>query len=186
MKPSTLKLLTPMLVALITASATVVADLINKPSSQGNNSINYKPTNQSSSTASKCDIDIVNKVCVSHITVQINSDEPQQVKYAERLALKTGDKIKLLGLTYCILSQTKLNKLEAKAVLFKHGIENYQNTLLTPSSFPINTGCHSINNFPKSWQMEAGQHRVIIPIIKYDGSYRVVDKNFYLNLDVGN
>lgn len=186
MKPSTLKLMTPILVALITASATVVGAFITKPSPQGNNSTDYNPTNQSKSNASECHPNMANKVCIAHVTMQINSDEPQQIKYAERLALKTGDKIKLLVLTYCLPPQTKLNKLEAKAFLFKNSTENYQNGLLIPSSFPINTGCHNINNFPNSWQMEAGQHRVMIPIIKYDGSYRVVDKSFYLNLDVGN
>ncbi|HEY9803097.1 MAG TPA: hypothetical protein V6D25_22235 [Leptolyngbyaceae cyanobacterium] len=186
MKLSTPKINTPILVALITAIASLGVALINKPSPQGNSSNNVTSTNESKAIVSECHTNFANKVCIAHVTMQINSDERQQVKYAERLALKTGDKIKLLSLTYCIPPQTKLNKLEAKAFLFKNSIENYQNALSTPSSFPINTGCHNINNFPNSWQMEPQQHRVVIPIIKYDGSYRVVDKSFYLNLDVGN
>jgi hypothetical protein len=179
MKNSTLKLITPILVTLITAGTTLVVALINKTSPQGNTSTNPIPK-------SECHPSIANKVCVARVTVQINSDEPQQVKYGERLPLKSGDTMKLLNLTYCIPPQVKLNKLEAKAYLFKNGIESYQIGLSTPSSFPISTGCHNISNFVKSWHLVAGQHRVTIPLIKYDGSQRVVDKTFYLNLDVGN
>ncbi|AFY47253.1 hypothetical protein Nos7524_1373 [Nostoc sp. PCC 7524] len=117
--------------------------------------------------------------------MQINSDEPQQVQYSERLPLKSGDTMKILNVNYCIPTKVKLNKLEAKAYLFKDSIETYENMLSTPSTFPTHTGCHNISNFPKSWQIAAGQHRVTIPIIRYDGSRRVVDKSFYFNLDVG-
>ncbi|MEA5565093.1 hypothetical protein [Anabaena sp. UHCC 0399] len=185
MKLSTLKIMTPILVALITAGATLGSAFINKPSSQGNTSTNPAPTNPSNFNASECHPTIANKVCVAHLFVQINSDEPQQVKYNQRLPLKAGDTMKFLSLTYCIPTKVKLNKIEAKVYLFKDSIENYQDMLSTPSTFPINTGCHNISNFPNSWQLAAGQHQVSIPIIKYDGSYRVVDKSFYLNLDVG-
>jgi len=177
--------MTPILVALITAGATLGVALINRTSPPQSTSNNTNPTNSSNSTASDCH-QTTNKVCVDHLTVQINSDEIQQVKHNQRLPLKSGKTMKLLNLTYCIPPQIKLNKIEAKAVLFNKGIESYQNVILTSSDFPVNTGCHNISNFQKSWQLEAGQHKVVIPIIKYNGSYRVVEKSFYLNLDVGN
>ncbi|MCF4969948.1 hypothetical protein [Nostoc sp. CMAA1605] len=185
MKPSTLKSINPILVALITASTTLAVAFINKPSPQPNISTNPIPQNPSNLTNSECHPILANKVCVAHLTVQINSDEPQQVKYSDRLPLQTGDTIKLLNLTYCIPPQIKVNKLTAKAHLFKNGNNNYQNVLLTSSSFPTNTGCHNVSNFQDSWQLAAGQHRVNVPIMKYEGSYRVVDQNFSFNLDVG-
>jgi hypothetical protein len=135
---------------------------------------------------SQCNLNIASKICVANLTVQINSDEPLQVNNHKRIPLKAGDKLKVLTLSYCIPAEVSLNKLEAKAVLFKNGIENYQDVLLTPSKFPIHTGiCHKIGNFQKSWKLEPGQHQAMIPIIKYDGSNRIVDKSFYFTLDVG-
>ncbi|MBE9209592.1 hypothetical protein IQ244_24455 [Nostoc sp. LEGE 06077] len=173
------------LVALISGCAALGVALINKNSPQENISPNPTSTNLSTSPTAQCHSTIAHKVCIANLTVQINSNEPQQVRYGERLPLKTEDKLKLLNLTFCIPSEARLNKLEAKAYLFNNGIENYQNMLSTPSNFPINVGCHNISNFPQSWTIAAGQHTVIIPMIKTDGSYRVVDKSFYLNLDVG-
>ncbi len=76
--------------------------------------------------------------------------------------------------------------MEAKALLFKNGVESYKDVLLTPSIFPIHTGgCHNVGNFQKIWKLEPGQHQVMIPFIKHDGSNRIVDKSFYFTLDVG-
>ncbi|MBD2495570.1 hypothetical protein [Nostoc sp. FACHB-280] len=181
-----LKLSSSVLVAIISACATLGVALINKTSSQTNNFNNPTPANSSTANILQCHQTIADQVCVSHLVLQINSNEPQQIKYGERLPLSAGDKLKLLNLSYCIPLAVKINRLEAKAVLFQNGIESYQNVLSTPSSFPINTGCHNISNFQQSWKISQGQHRVMIPLIKTDGSYRVVDKSFYLNLDAGN
>jgi hypothetical protein len=117
--------------------------------------------------------------------MQINSDEPRQIKNNERAPLKVGDKLRLANIRYCIPPEVTVNKVEVKAYLFPKGTENYKNGLFSSSSFPTDTGCHNIGNFEKTWKLEPGQHRVSIPIVKYDGSNRVVDKSFYLNLDVG-
>ncbi|BAY12235.1 hypothetical protein [Calothrix sp. NIES-2098] len=171
------KVIVPVVVALITfagslGAAWITANPHNKPEIQ-------PPTSQ-------CNPNLASKICVANLTVQINSDEPLQVNNHQRISLKAGDSLKVLNISYCIHSEVSLNKVEAKAYLFKHGVESYKDVLLTPSNFPINTGvCHNIGNFQKSWKLEPGQHQAMIPIIKYDGSNRIVDKSFYFTLDVG-
>ncbi|OUL18923.1 hypothetical protein BV378_34745 [Nostoc sp. RF31YmG] len=150
--------------------------------------INVNPNNKPEIKPStlQCNLNIASKICIANLTVQINSDEPLQVNNHQRIPLKAGDNLKVLNLSYCIPSEVSLNKLEAKAYLFKNGVEIYKDVLLTPSKFPIHTGvCHNIGNFQTSWKLEPGQHQVMIPIIKYDGSNRIVDKSFYFTLDVG-
>ncbi len=178
------KLIVPLLVAVIGVTGTIEAALITqnqKISSEAKPSA--IPSNNS--TDSECNKVVNNKVCVANVTVQINSDEPKQVKNNEPIPLKAGDRLRVLNLHYCILPEATVNKIEVKAYLFKNGVERYNDGLFTPSTFPVNTGCHNIGNFGKTWKVEPGQHRVSIPIIKYDGSNRIVDKSFYFNLDVG-
>lgn len=166
-----------LVLALIAATATIAATVVPAV---------IQTENKSQDDVTMCDKILSAKVCVSNLTVQINSDEPQLVKNHQRLALKTGDNLKVLNLSYCIPAKVSLNRIEVKAVLFKNGIENYQNALLTPSTLPINSDvCHNIGNFAKTWKLEPGKHRAIIPIIKYDGSNRVVDKSFDFIVDVG-
>ncbi|MBN3940969.1 hypothetical protein [Nostoc sp. NMS9] len=136
-------------------------------------------------TSAICDKVLADKVCVANLTVQVNSNEPQQVKNRDRLFLKSGDTLRLSNVYYCIPSQTLLNKVEVRGYLFKHGVQSYKNGLFTPSNFPIYAACHNIGNFQKIWKLEPGQHQVNIPIIKYVGSNRIVDGSFYFNLDVG-
>ncbi|MDF5721116.1 MAG: hypothetical protein PUP91_11675 [Rhizonema sp. PD37] len=182
------KLIVSLLVTLISAAGTLGSALISqnqkspsevKPSATPISIISNHPTD------SECNKALNTKVCVAHVTVQINSDEPQEIKNNERIPLKAGDRLRLVDLYYCILPEVTVNKVEVKGYLFKNGVESYNDGLLTPSNFPINTGCHNVNNFKKTWKVEPGEHEVSIPIIKYDGSNRIVDKNFYLNLDVG-
>ncbi|MEH1959621.1 MAG: hypothetical protein V7L05_07005 [Nostoc sp.] len=136
-------------------------------------------------TSAICDKVLADKVCVANLTVQVNSNELQQVTNHDRLFLKARDILRLSNLNYCIPSQTLLNKVEVKGYLFKNGVESYKNGLFSPSTFPINAGCHNIGNFQQTWKLEPGQHRVSIPIIKYVGSNRIVDGSFYFNLDIG-
>ncbi|OUL28353.1 hypothetical protein BV372_25135 [Nostoc sp. T09] len=150
--------------------------------------INVNPNNKPEIKPStlQCNLNIASKICVANLTVQINSDEPLQVINHQRIPLKTGDNLKVLNLSYCIPSEVSLNKLEAKAYLFKNGVETYKDVLSTPSHFAIHAGvCHKMGNFQTSWKLEPGQHQAMIPIIKYDGSNRIVDKSFYFTLDVG-
>ncbi len=169
--------------ALIAATATIAAAGVPAIMGLGN-----KPSLESSSvtaTSTTCDKVTVAKVCVDNLTVQFNSNEPQQVKNSDRIPLKAGDTLRLSNLSYCIPSKSSVNRVEVKGYLFPNGVENYKNGLFTPSTFPINAGCHNIGNFQKSWKLEPGQHRVIIPIVKNVGSNRIVDNSFYFNLDVG-
>jgi hypothetical protein len=136
-------------------------------------------------TSTTCDKVTVAKVCVDNLTVQFNSNEPQQVKNSDRIPLKAGDTLRLSNLTYCIPSKALVNRVEVKVYLFPNGVESYKNGLSTPSNFPINAACHNIGNFQQTWTLEPGQHRVSIPIIKYVGSNRIVDSSFYFDLDVG-
>ena len=136
-------------------------------------------------TSAICDKVIADKVCVANLTVQVNSNELQQVTNRDRIPLKAGDTLRLSNLTYCIPSKAPVNRVEVKGYLFPNGVESYKNGLFTPSNFPIYTACHNIGNFQKTWKLEPGQHQVNIPIIKYVGSNRIVDSNFYFNLDVG-
>jgi len=88
-------------------------------------------------------------------------------------------------MNYCVLSQTTVNKLVAKAYLFNNGVESYQNGISTFSSFPISSGCYDVGEFQTSWKsLQAGKHQIIVAMIKYDGSNRIVDKNFHISLDV--
>lgn len=116
---------------------------------------------------------------------KFNSDEPKEVTNRDRIPLKAGDTLRLSNLTYCIPSKTPVNRVEVKGYLFSNGVKSYKGGLFTPSTFPINAGCHNIGSFQKIWKLEAGQHRVNIPIVKYVGSNRIVDDSFYFNLDVG-
>ncbi|MDZ7967535.1 MAG: hypothetical protein RM368_21705 [Nostoc sp. DedSLP03] len=136
-------------------------------------------------TSAICDKVLADKVCVANLTVQVNSNELQQVTNRDRLFLKSGDALRFSNFNYCIPSQALLNKIEIKGYLFKNGVKSYKNGLFTPSTFPINAACHNIGNFQKIWKLEAGQHRVNILIAKYVGSNRIVDDSFYFNLDVG-
>ncbi|MBL1199643.1 MAG: hypothetical protein FWK04_11270 [Nostoc sp. GBBB01] len=136
-------------------------------------------------TTSTCDKMTPAKVCVDNVTVQVNSNELQQVKNGDRLLLKSRDTLRLSNVYYCIPSKATVNQVEVKGHLFKNGVESYKNSFLTPSTFPINAACHHIGNFQKTWKLEPGQHRVSIPIIKYIGSDRIVDDSFYFDLDVG-
>ncbi|NMG20351.1 hypothetical protein [Brasilonema bromeliae] len=187
MKLSSENFIAPILVAFITAAATVGAAIIgqnNKTPSAVN------PSATPSSIISKnseleCNKTVVTKPCIANVTMQINSDEPRQIKNNERVPLKARDTLRLANLRYCIPPEVTLNKVEVKAYLFPKGTENYKNGLLTSSSFPTYTGCHNIGNFEPTWKVESGQHQVTIPIVKYDGGSRIVDKSFYLNLDVG-
>ncbi len=169
--------------ALIAATATIAAAGVPVIMGFGNKSSLEPPSAIATSTT--CDKVTVAKVCVDNLTVQFNSNEPQQVKNSDRIPLKAGDTLKLSNLTYCILSKAPVNRVEIKVYLFPNGVESYKNGLFTPSNFPINAGCHNIGNFQQTWTLESGQHRVSIPIIKYVGSNRIVDNSFYFNLDVG-
>ncbi|MBP5977176.1 hypothetical protein HW132_31740 [Brasilonema sp. CT11] len=187
MKLSSEKFIAPILVAFITAAATLGAAII------GQNNKTPSPVNPSATPASltsnnselECNKTVVTKPCIANVTMQINSDEPKQIKNHARVPLKAGDTLRLATLRYCIPPEVTVNKVEVKAYLFEKGTENYKNALFTSSSFPTYTGCHNIGNFEKTWKVESGQHQVTIPIVKYDGSNRIVDKSFYLNLDVG-
>ncbi|MBD2200987.1 hypothetical protein H6G33_00015 [Calothrix sp. FACHB-1219] len=177
MRVSSEKVIVPVVVALIGFAGTIFSALItaNPPTKT-----DIKPSTL------QCSPNIASKICLANLLVQINSDEPIIVNNLQRISLQVGDTLKVIHLNYCIPSEVNLNKLEAKAYLFKNGVESYQDVLLTPSQFPINTGvCHKIGNFQTIWKLEPGQHQVMIPIIKYDGSNRIVDKSFYFNLDVG-
>ncbi|NEU83215.1 hypothetical protein [Nostoc sp. UIC 10630] len=134
---------------------------------------------------SECNQTSATKVCISHITVQFNSNEPQQVKNRDRIPLKAGDILRLSNISYCIPSKALVNRVEVKSYLFPNGVENYKNGLFTPNTFLINAGCNNIGNFQKTWKLQPGQHRVNIPIIKYVGSNRIVDSSFNFDLDVG-
>ena len=169
--------------ALITATATIVAAGVPVIMGLGNKSSLKSPS--VSATSTTCDKVTVAKVCVDNLTVQFNSNEPQQVKNRDRLSLKAGDTLRLSNLTYCIPSKAPVNRVEVKGYLFSNGVESYKNGLFTPSNFPINAACHNIGNFQKIWKLEPGQHRVSIPIIKNVGINRIVDSSFYFNLDVG-
>ncbi|MEH2261774.1 hypothetical protein [Nostoc sp.] len=134
---------------------------------------------------SECNQTSAIKVCVSYLTVQINSNEPQQIKNLDRIPLKAGDTLRLSNLTYCIPSKAPVNRVEVKVYLFPNGVESYKNGLFTLSTFPISAACHNIGNFQQTLKLKPGQHRVSIPIIKYVGSKRIVDNSFYFNLDIG-
>ncbi|MEH2219326.1 MAG: hypothetical protein V7K72_19825 [Nostoc sp.] len=169
--------------ALIAATATIVAAGVPVIMGLANKSSLVSPSVTAASTT--CDKVTVAKVCVDNLTVQFNSNEPQQVKNRDRIPLKAGDTLRLSNLTYCIPSKAPVNRVEVKVYLFPNGVESYQNGLFTPSNFPINAACHNIGNFQQIWKLEPGQHRVSIPIIKYIGSNRIVDRSFYFDLDVG-
>ncbi|MGV0105023.1 hypothetical protein NSTCB13_03728 [Nostoc sp. DSM 114160] len=136
-------------------------------------------------TSAICDKVLADKVCVANLTVQVNSNELQQVTNRDRIPLKAGDTLRLSNLTYCIPSKAPVNRVEVKVYLFPNGVESYKNRFFTPSNFPISADCHNIGNFQKTWKLEPGQHRVSISIVKYVGSNRIVDSSFYFNLDVG-
>ncbi|MEH2070454.1 MAG: hypothetical protein V7K47_20225 [Nostoc sp.] len=179
MRVSIDKVIVPLTVAIIGLSGVLGAAWITA-NGKTNPEVHIYPTSDL-----ECNQTSATKVCVSHLTVQVNSNELQQVKNRDRLFLKSGDTLRLSNLNYCIPSQTLLNKVEVRGYLFKHGVESYKNGLFTPSNFPIYAACHNIGNFQKTWKLEPGQHQVNIPIIKYVGSNRIVDCSFYFNLDVG-
>jgi hypothetical protein len=169
--------------ALIAATATIVAAGVTAIMGLGNKSSPESPSVTATSTT--CDKVTVAEVCVDNLTVQFNSNEPQQVKNRDRIPLKAGDTLRLSNLTYCIPSKAPVNRVEVKVYLFPNGVESYKNGLFTPSNFPIHAACHNIGNFQQTWTLKPGQHRVSIPIIKYVGSNRIVDSSFYFKLDVG-
>jgi hypothetical protein len=144
------------------------------------------PITLSKPTSSECNEFLAtDKVCVAGVTLQTNSDEPKLVRYEERVSLKARDHLRIVNLRYCISPEAMVNRLEGKAYLFKKSVENYKYAVLTPSSFPVSPGCYNVGNFEKSWEVEPGQHRVIIPMILYDGSNKIVYKRFHLYVDVG-
>ncbi|MCC5618739.1 hypothetical protein LC605_27355 [Nostoc sp. CHAB 5836] len=169
--------------ALIAATATILAAGVPVIMGLGNKS--SLESTSVTATSTTCDKVTLAKVCVDNLTVQFNSNEPQQVKNRDRIPLKAGDTLRLSNLTYCIPSKAPVNRVEVKVYLFPNGVESYKNGIFTPSNFPINAACHNIGSFQKTWKLEPGQHRVSIPIIKYVGSNRIVDASFYFDLDVG-
>ncbi|WP_445631383.1 hypothetical protein [Nostoc sp. DSM 114167] len=169
--------------ALIAATATIAAAGVPVIMGLGNKS--SLESLSVTATSTTCDKVTVAKVCIDNLTVQFNSNEPQQVKNRDRISLKAGDILRLSNLTYCIPSKAPVNRVEVKVYLFPNGVESYKNGLFTPSNFPINADCHNIGNFQKTWKLEPGQHRVSISIVKYVGSNRIIDSSFYFNLDVG-
>ncbi|WP_445634656.1 hypothetical protein NSTC745_06491 [Nostoc sp. DSM 114161] len=171
------------ILALIAATGAIVATVAPVLIEGEKSSSEPKPTVTATSTT--CDKVSPAKICVDNLTVQVNSNELQQVKNGDRLLLKSGDTLRLSNLNYCIPAKASVNKIDVKGHLFKNGIESYKNSFLTPSTFPINAACHNIGNFQKTWTLEPGQHRASIPIIKYVGSNRIVDSSFYFDLDVG-
>ncbi|MEH2085442.1 hypothetical protein [Nostoc sp.] len=179
MRVSTDNVIVPLTVAIIGLIGVLGAAWI-AVNGKTNTEAHISPTSDS-----ECNQTSATKVCISHLTVQFNSNEPQQLKNRDRISLKAGDTLRLSNLTYCIPSKALVNRLEVKSYLFPNGVENYKNGLFTPSTFPINAGCNNIGNFQKTWKIQAGQHRVIIPIVKYVGSIRIADDSFYFILDVG-
>ncbi|MEH2082812.1 MAG: hypothetical protein V7K89_23380 [Nostoc sp.] len=180
MNAFTKKIVLALIAAIATIAAAGVPAIIERDKKS---SPQLKPSVIATSTT--CDKVLAAKVCVDNLTIQVNSNELQQVTNRDRLFLKSGDTLRLSNLNYCIPSQTLLNKVEIKGYLFKHGVESYKNGLFTPSNFPIYTACHNIGNFQKTWKLEPGQHRVIIRILKNIGSNKIVDNSFYFDLDVG-
>jgi hypothetical protein len=187
MQRSIKTVIVPLLVALIGAAGTVGGILLQNQTNKSPSGVTPSSTRTllNDPAKSECNQAVASKVCVANVTVQINSDEPQLVAFSQRIPLKTGDNLRVVNLRYCIASEATVNRLEGKTYLFKNGIESDKYGLLTPSSFPISSGCHNVGNFEKTWKVEPGQHRVSIPLIKSDGSTRIVDKSFYFNLDVG-
>ncbi|MDZ7960388.1 MAG: hypothetical protein RMY34_21315 [Aulosira sp. DedQUE10] len=178
------KVIVPVTVALIGFAGVVVAALISD-NKKGESEVKLFPI-PNNTTALQCNPNIASKICVANLTVQINSDEPVQVNNHKRISLLAGDNLKVLNLSYCVPNEVSLNKLEVKAYLFKNGVESYQDVMFTPNHFPIHAGvCHKVDNLPKGWKVEPGIHQVMIPIIKHDGSNKIVDKSFYFTLDVG-
>ncbi|MGJ5632175.1 hypothetical protein [Nostoc sp. CALU 1950] len=170
--------------ALIAAIATIAAAGV--PAIMGSDKKSSpEPKPSVTTTSTTCDKAIAAKVCVDNLTVQFNSNEPQQVKNRDHIALKAGDTLRLSNLSYCIPSKAPVNRVEVKGYLFPNGVESYKNGIFTPSTFPINAACHNIGNFQQTWKLEPGQHRVSIPIIKSVGTNRIVESSFYFNLDVG-
>ncbi len=186
---ATLLPLLSVLVALIGAAGTVGGILLQNQTAKSPSVVTPSPTSTPTVThapaKSECNQAVASKICVANVTVQINSDEPQLVTHSQRIPLKTGDTLRVVNLHYCISPEATVNRIEGKTYLFKNGIESDKYALLTPSSFPISTGCHNVGNFEKTWKVEPGQHRLSIQMIKHDGSNRIVDKSFYFNLDVG-
>lgn len=179
----------PIAVASIAAGATLGAALIGKLDKnpvEAPSPLTATPATLSKPISSECNEFLANdKVCVAGVTLQTNNDEPKLVKYEERVSLRARDNLRIVNLRYCIPPEVTVNRLEGKAYLFKKSVENDKYALLTPSSFPVSSGCHTVGNFEKSWQVESGQHRVVIPVIRYDGSNKIEYKKFYLYLDVG-
>lgn len=179
MRFSTDKVIVPLTVAIISLSGVLGAAWI---------SANAKSNPEayiSLTSDSECNQNFATQVCVSNLTVQVNSNELQQVKNGDRLFLKSGDTLRLSNLNYCIPSKALLNKVEVKGYLFKNGVKSDKNGIFTPSTFPINTGCHNIGNFQKILKLQPGQHRVSILIIKDVGSNKIVNDSFYFHMDVG-
>lgn len=57
------------------------------------------------------------------LTVQFNSNEPQQVRNRDCIPLKAGDILRLSNLTYCIPSKAPVNRVEVKVYLFTNGAD---------------------------------------------------------------
>ncbi len=151
------KAFVPLLVALIGATGTVGAALLATQKDKSPSGVTPSPTSTpraaNALAKSECHQAVASKVCVANVTVQINSDEPQLVTYNQRIPLKTGDTLRVVNLHYCISREATVNRIEGKTYLFKNGIESEKYALLTPSSFPISTGCHNVGNFEKTWKV---------------------------------
>ncbi|MBE8966288.1 hypothetical protein IQ277_08530 [Nostocales cyanobacterium LEGE 12452] len=169
--------------ALMAATGAIVATVAPALIENEKSSSESKPT--ITATSITCDKMSLTKVCIDNLTVQINSDEPQQVRKGDRLFLKSGDTLRISSLNYCIPSQARVNRVEVKGYFFENGVTGYKNPLFTRIPFPINAACHHIGSFQKTWTLQSsGQHGVSIPIIKYVDSNRIVDPSFYFDLDV--
>jgi hypothetical protein len=189
MQRSIKTVIVPLLVAFIGAAGTVGGILLQNQTKKSPSVVTPSPISTPTVTyapaKSECNQAVASKVCVANVTVQINSDEPQLLAYNQRIPLNAGDTLRVVNLHYCISPEATVNRVEGKTYLFKNGIESSKYGVLTPSSFPISSGCHNVGNFEKTWKVEPGQHRLSIQMIKHDGSTRIVDKSFYFNLDVG-
>ncbi|MGB3639123.1 MAG: hypothetical protein WBA39_16345 [Rivularia sp. (in: cyanobacteria)] len=164
----------PVSVALIAATATLGTAIIQ-------NLDKSKPTSQEETITCQ-------KTCVEHVTLQVNNDTPKQFRHKERVPLKTKDKLRIVEIKYFIPPKAIFNSLKLKPYFLTNSVDSSTvniDELPTSSDFPISQGSHSVRNFENNWQIQPGQHRIAVHIIQYDGSNKIVNKDFYLNIDIG-
>jgi len=123
-------------------------------------------------------------VCVASVSVQINDEAPRPVAYEERMILKAGDVLRLVGLRYCASGEALADGLAGEAYLFKGRAVSYDYGLFTRGGPRIRAGCGDAGNFEGSWIMETGDHRVVIALVHYFSDDYEVDDRFYFNLHV--